>query len=406
MNYVTRFLKLALRNLTKNRMRSLLTSLGVIIGVGAVIVMVGVGAGAQADVEEQVSSLGANMIIIFPGTSSMGGVSHGAGSENRMTLEDAEDLRDGSSLLAAVSPLVNTRAQVIGGEGNWSTSVTGVWSEYLTIRNWVVESGEFFTGRDEQAKSKVAVIGQTVADELFGDADPIGERIRVRNTPFTVIGVLEEKGGSAMGQDQDDVVLVPASTALNRLVGGRYISMIMASAYSLELSDAAQAEVEVIMREAHKIGEGEDNDFQVHTQAEMMDAMTSIVGVMTLLLGAVAAVSLIVGGIGIMNIMLVSVTERTREIGIRLAVGAHGRDVMAQFLAESLVMSLLGGAIGTALAYGVSHLLNNVVGMTTVIAPATVLASFGFAACIGVFFGLYPARKAAMLNPIEALRSD
>jgi putative ABC transport system permease protein len=406
MNYITRFLKLALRNLTKNRMRSLLTSLGVIIGVGAVIVMVGVGAGAQADVEEQISSLGANMIIIFPGTSSMGGVSHGAGSENRMTLEDAEDLRDGSSLLAAVSPLVNARAQVIGGEGNWSTSVTGVWPEYLTIRNWAVESGGFFAERDEQAKSKVAVIGQTVADELFGDADPIGERIRVRNTPFTVIGVLEEKGGSAMGQDQDDVVLVPASTALNRLVGGRHISMIMASAYSLELSDAAQAEVEVIMREAHKIGEGEDNDFQVHTQAEMMDAMTSIVGVMTLLLGAVAAVSLIVGGIGIMNIMLVSVTERTREIGIRLAVGAHGRDVMAQFLAESLVMSLLGGAIGTALAYGVSHLLNNVVGMTTVISPVTVLVSFAFAAAIGVFFGLYPARKAAMLNPIDALRSD
>jgi putative ABC transport system permease protein len=281
-----------------------------------------------------------------------------------------------------------------------------VWPDYLTVKDWTVESGGFFSDRDEQAKSKVAVLGATVAEELFGDEDPIGERIRINNTPFSIVGVMESKGSGGFGQDQDDVVLVPASTALYRLAGGTNISMIMASAPSTELSGAAQEEAAVLMRESHRIEKGEEDDFQVRTQAEMMEAMTSVTEVMTLLLGSVAAVSLVVGGIGIMNIMLVSVTERTREIGLRMAVGAHGRDVMSQFLTESILMSLTGGAIGTALAYGVSAFLNNVAGMTVVIAPVTVLISFGFAAGIGVFFGYYPARKAARLNPIEALRFE
>jgi len=410
MNYFKRLLKVALRSLVRSRMRSLLTSLGVVIGVGAVIVMVGVGTGASADIEDQISSMGANMLMIRPATAESQGVSQGAGSRNTLTMEDAEYLRDEAALLTAVSPVVSTNAQVIGGDGNWSTSVSGVWPEYLDVREWEIESGEMFTEREEKTKSKVAVLGQTVVEELFGSDDPIGERVRVNNTPLTVIGVLEEKGTSGRGQDQDDVIMVPASTALYRLAGqqgsGHYVSMIMASAVTLEQSEAAQAEVSAILRESHDLGRGADDDFEVMTQAEIMETVSSVTGVMTLLLGAVAAVSLIVGGIGIMNIMLVSVTERTREIGIRMAVGAHGRDVLSQFLTESIVLSLTGGVIGTALAYLVAYLLNDFVGLTTVIVPATVGIAFGFAACIGVFFGYYPARKAAMLNPIEALRFE
>ncbi len=401
-----RLLRVASRSILKNRMRSLLTSLGVIIGVAAVIVMVGIGAGAQADVEAQISSLGVNSIIIFPERGHSGNVSLGAGTKNKLTLEDAQRIEEEATLLAGVSPIVRTGAQIIGGSGNWSTSVYGVSPAYLDIRAWKLESGEMFTDRDVRVKAKVALLGKTIIDELFDGNDPIGEQIRVRNTPFKVIGTLGEKGQSPWGSDYDDVVLVPVTPGLYRLAGGRYISMINVSAASLEESDAAIDEVTEILRNSHRLRPDEEDGFRIYSQADLMETATETQRVMTLLLGAVAAVSLVVGGIGIMNIMLVSVTERTREIGIRLAVGARSADVLAQFLTESVVLSLVGGAIGTALAYSVTHVLNNVVGMTTVVRPAVVFLAFGFAAVIGVFFGYYPARKAAMLNPIDALRYE
>jgi putative ABC transport system permease protein len=398
-------LKVAFKSLVKNRMRSLLTSLGVIIGVGAVIVMVGVGQGAQQDIEAQISSLGANMLMVYPQRSWSQGVSQ-SGTQNRLTLDDVEAIRRQATLITAVSPEVRVGAQVIGGESNWNTTVRGVDPEYEEIRDWHIEDGAYFTDRDVRAKSKVAVLGKTVADNLFPSGDAVGAQIRVRNTPFRVIGVLESKGEASFGGDQDDVILVPSSTALSRLAGGRYISSIYASAVSVEQSAKAEEELTTIMRDAHRIEPGQDDDFQIRSQAEFMEMATETSQVMTLLLAAVAAVSLVVGGIGIMNIMLVSVTERTREIGIRMAVGARGSDVLVQFLTEAVVLALVGGTIGVLLAVGVSVILNNLVNMTTVIHPGIVALAFGFSAAIGVFFGYYPARKAARLHPIDALRYE
>jgi putative ABC transport system permease protein len=317
-------LKAAYRSLLRNRMRSLLTSLGVIIGVGAVIVMIGVGAGAQHDVETQISSLGVNMITVFPNFQRVGGVSQAAGSRNLLTLDDADKVKAEATLISGVSAIAHAHAQVIGGEGNWNTEIEGVSPQFLEIRAWPLQSGEFFTDREVRAKSKVAVLGKTVVDNLFPFEDPVGQMIRIRNTPFRVIGVLTKKGETTWGQDQDDVIIAPSTTVLYRLAGGQFISRIVVSAVSPERSAAAQAEVEEILRQAHGIRPGEDDDFRVRNQAELMETATQTSRVMTLLLGAVAGVSLIVGGIGIMNIMLVSVTERTREIGIRMAVGARG----------------------------------------------------------------------------------
>ena len=401
-----RLLRVAMRSIFKNRMRSVLTSLGVIIGVGSVIVMVGLGAGAQADVEAQIQSLGANMIMIFPSWGRVHGVSQGAESRNRLTLDDAEALRENTTLLVGLSAVVRSGGQVIGGIGNWSTSVEGVDPAYLEIRSWKLASGEFFTERDVRAKSKVAVLGQTVVDNLFPDSDPIGEKIRIRNTPFKVIGVLEARGQSPFGSDYDDVILAPSKTVLYRLSGGRYISRIYSSVASPEDTDAAIEEMTAVLRASHKLEPQEEDDFRIRNQAELMETATETQRVMTLFLGGVAAVSLLVGGIGIMNIMLVSVTERTREIGIRLAVGARSADVLAQFLTESVVLSLFGGTIGVILAYSVATFLNRAVGMTTIVQPGIVLMAFGFSGAVGVFFGFYPARKAARLNPIDALRYE
>jgi putative ABC transport system permease protein len=399
-------LKVALRSIVRNRMRSLLTSLGIIIGVCAVIVMVAIGEGSQARIEGQIASLGTNVLIVFPGATRMGGVSQGAGSANQLTLDDVEKLSEEGTLFAAVSPIVRSMGQAIGGGNNWNTQVSGVSTEYLEIRAWDLGSGEFFTERDIISNAKVAVIGKTVADELFPGQDPVGEKVQIRNTPFKIIGTLSEKGQNAMGMDEDDVLLAPSTTVLNRLKGGRYIDMINVSAVSTEQMEAAQQEVITILRDAHDLKEGEDDDFRVRSQADITEMATETTGILTVLLGSIAGVSLVVGGIGIMNIMLVSVTERTREIGIRLSIGARPSDILTQFLAESVVLSVIGGIMGILLALGISFVLGNFTSLWVVVNPAIVLLAFSVSGAVGIFFGFYPARKAAALNPIDALRYE
>jgi putative ABC transport system permease protein len=401
-----KLLKVALKSLMKNRMRSLLTSLGIIIGVSAVIVMVGVGEGSQARIKNQIASLGSNLIIIFPGASRSGGVSQGSGTFNHLTLDDVDKLTREATLVAGVSPVVQVRSQVIGDGNNWNTSINGVGVDYLTIREWPLESGDFFTDRDIRNKSKVAVLGKMVANNLFPGVDPIGKEIRVRNTPFKVIGVLSPKGQSATGMDQDDVVLAPSTTVLYRLSGWRFISMIMANAKSLNQLLPAQEELRTLLRESHRLNPGMDDDFTIRNQADISEAATQVSVILTLLLGSIAGVSLVVGGIGIMNIMFVSVTERTREIGIRIAVGAHSRDVLTQFLMEAVVLSLVGGVIGILLAFLAAFVLSRFFGIYTLVNVQTVILAFLFSAAIGIFFGFYPARKAAALNPIDALRYE
>ncbi len=399
-------LKVAFRSILRNRMRSTLTSLGIIIGVCAVIVMVAIGEGSRVRIEQQIASLGTNVLVIFPGATQMGGVSQGAGSINRLTLDDVEELREQATTLAAISPLVMDRQQVIGGGKNWNTSINGVSTEYLAIRAWEVEDGEFFTERDILSNAKVAVLGRTIAEELFPGQDPIGERIQIGNIPFRVIGVMEKKGQNPMGRDEDDVVLAPATTVLYRLKGGRYIDMINASAVSADMVSTAETEIKSILREAHRLNPADEDGFSVRNQAEITEAATETSRVLTLLLGSIAGVSLMVGGIGIMNIMLVSVTERTREIGIRMSIGARGNDVMIQFLSESVVLSVFGGVIGICLALGTSCVLSHLTELCIVTNPVVMLLAFSVSAAVGVFFGLYPARKAADLNPIDALRYE
>lgn len=398
--------KVALKSIMRNRMRSLLTSLGIVIGVCSVIVLVAIGQGSQAMITDEIESLGTNLLIVIPGTSQSHGVSRGAGSENRMTLDDAARIEKDALYVSHVSPIVRTGAQVIGGGNNWSTAIQGVSIDYLIIKDWELETGEFFKEKDVRAKRKVAVLGKTIVDELFPDQDPVGEKIRIRNTPFTVIGVLTEKGQNLMGMDEDDVVLAPSTTVLYRLKGSQYIDAIFASAVSTELMDTAEKEITLLLREEHRIQDGEDDDFSIRNQTDIIEMASSTLSTLTLLLGAIAAVSLLVGGIGIMNIMLVSVTERTREIGIRLSVGARGSDILTQFLVEAVVLSLAGGLIGVISAFGITFLLNQATTLAPIINPTTILMAFAFAAGVGIFFGFYPARKASNLNPIDALRYE
>ena len=399
-------LKLAFKSISKNRMRSLLTSLGIIIGVSAVIVMVAIGAGSQAQIEQNINALGTNLIIIFPSSGSQGGVRFGAGSIRSLTLDDVDKIKKEATLVSAVSGVDRVGAQVIGGDNNWFTQVFGVSPDYFQIRNWEVASGDFFTDRDVSVSKKVALLGKTVADELFPGQDPTGEQIRIRNIPFTVIGVLEAKGQNAAGQDQDDLVLAPITTVMYRLKGDRYIDMINASAISSDQISGAQEEIRQILRDSHRLVNGEEDDFTIRTQSEITEAVTQTSKTMTLLLGSIAAVSLLVGGIGIMNIMLVSVTERTREIGIRLSVGARPSDILVQFLSEAVVLSLSGGIIGILVAGGVALILNAYTQLYLLIDPRIIVISCLFSAGVGIFFGFYPARKAAALNPIDALRYE
>jgi putative ABC transport system permease protein len=404
--HVKNLLKVAFKSILKSRMRSLLTALGIIIGVAAVVVMVAIGDGAQIQVEQQISALGSNLIVVFPGSSTTGGVRMGAGSVNRFTMEDVKKIQDEATDIKGVTPIVRTGGQVIGGVGNWSTQIQGVATNYLEIRDWSLASGEFFTDKDMISRAKVALLGQTVVKQLFPNEDPIGQQIRIRNVPFKVIGILTAKGQSATGQDQDDIIIAPATTVLDRLVGGMYISFIMASANSANDINKAQEELTNIMREAHHLYPGQDDDFTVRNQAEITEAATETSKILTVLLGSVAGVSLIVGGIGIMNIMLVSVTERTREIGIRLSVGARTSDVLIQFLTEAIVLSLAGGIIGVLLSVAVVFIVNSYSGMMAVINPEIIFIAVTFSGIIGIFFGFYPARKAANLNPIDALRYE
>ena len=398
--------RVAGQSIIKNKMRTLLTMLGIIIGVGAVIVMVAIGAGAQKEIASQIQNLGTNMLVITPGAAEQGGVSQGAQSFTRLTVEDAEQLKEQSFLVAAVSPVIVSPTQVIGGTGNWRTAVMGVSTDYQTIRDWGLSDGLFFEQSDLDALRKVVVLGSTVADALFPDGDAVGQQIRVRDVPVTVVGVLESKGQTSEGSDQDDVVLAPYTTVQTRLSGRMFIAQILASTYTPDDIPAAQAEVGQILRDAHDLAPNEQDDFTVRNQAEITEAAQGTTEVMTLLLAAIAGISLLVGGIGIMNIMLVSVTERTREIGLRLAMGARGSDVLTQFLVESVVMSVLGGLIGLGVGVGGSTTVSYFTGWSTLISPATVVVALGFAGVVGVFFGFYPARRAAALDPIEALRYE
>ena len=398
-------LRIALKALNRNKMRTILTMLGMIIGVGAVITMVALGRGAQATIEEQVKSAGTNLINENAGNFSQGGVRQGQGMSNTLTAEDAKALRDlpGVQYVAAG---VNTRGQVIAGNQNWSTRVEGTDVDFPLIRNWPTKYGSFFTPQDVNTAAKVAVLGTIVSETLFGpDVDPTGQIIRIRNQPFKVVGVMASKGQGSFGQDQDDTIFVPYTTVQKKLQGIQHINNISVSSVSPDTAPVAAA-ISETLRIRHKLLPGEPDDFMVRTQEEIASVRTEMTRTLTTLLAAIAGVSLLVGGIGIMNIMLVSVTERTREIGLRLAIGARGKDVLLQFLVEAMVISLFGGLLGIAVGFGLSAGLERFLQWPTSIPANAIGMAFGFAAATGVFFGFYPARKAAGLDPIEALRYE
>jgi putative ABC transport system permease protein len=400
-------LRVCLRALMRNKMRSVLTMLGIVIGVAAVISMVAITSGARSNVEAQISSLGDNVFMIFSGSFSMGGARQSSGSRTSLSAEDVDAIRQQCPTVKAVTPSARLNAQLVSGNQNWSTSIWGVSPEYLDIRRYEIVKGRMFTDTDMRGATKVCVIGQTVVDNLFSGGDPIGSIIRIRRLPFEVIGVLGSKGQSAMGQDQDDVALVPFTTVSKKFNGGATrVGQILGSAVSGEALTTAVDEMTDVMRARHRIAKGEDDDFIIRTQADIANTVESSAKTMSYLLGSVALVSLLVGGIGIMNIMLVSVTERTREIGIRMSIGARGQDILWQFLLESIILSALGGLLGILLGAGVSLLISKVAGWASEISWVTAFIALGFSSLVGIFFGFYPARKASLLDPIEALRYE
>jgi putative ABC transport system permease protein len=397
--------KLATQSILKNKMRAALTMLGIIIGVAAVIVMVAVGYGARTRIHAQINNLGTNMIVITPGAAQAAGVSQGAQAFPNLSLKDVDKIRAEAQTVSAVSPVIVSRTAVIGPSGNWRTQINGVDVDFQTIRDWQTSSGDFFTADDVRSIHKVVLLGNTVAQNLFPGQDPVGSEIQIRNSVYKVAGVLAPKGQTASGSDSDDVVLMPYTTASATLSGRAFIPQILASTANEQDIPAAQEEIRTLLRESHKVTDGND-DFTVKNQADLATAAESSTQVMTLLLAAIASISLLVGGIGIMNIMLVSVTERTREIGIRMAIGARGSDVLTQFLVESIVMGILGGVVGLLLGYAGAKVLGHFTGWETVISPIIMIVAVGFSGAVGVFFGYYPARKAAALNPIQALRYE
>jgi putative ABC transport system permease protein len=411
MNKIVASIRIAFRALEVNRMRSALTMLGIIIGVAAVIAMVGVGAGATARIQQQIQSMGSNLIIVLPGSISSNGVRLGSGATATLTEDDAKAIAAECPSVALTAPTVRGGVQVVYGNNNWATNAQGVTPDYMTIRDYTMLSGQFFTTQDVDAAAKTAVLGETVAQNLFGDSDPTGQVVIIKNVPFTVVGVLTPKGQSPTGQDQDDVILLPISTAMEKVLGAnkanaQAVGSLMVQAMSPGAMDQAIQEMEALLRERHRILPGLEDDFTIRNLTEVFEAQETSAQVMSILLGAIASVSLIVGGIGIMNIMLVSVTERTREIGLRQAVGAKTRDILLQFLVEAVTLSLLGGIVGIVVGLTASLLISYFAQWSTQVSPLSILLAFVFSALVGVFFGYYPARKAAFLDPIEALRYE
>jgi putative ABC transport system permease protein len=402
-------LRIALRALMVNKMRSSLTMLGIIIGVGAVIAMIAVGSGAKRRIAEQIASMGSNLLIVLSGSSTSGGLRFGSGTVPTLTADDAKAIQTEIPAVKYVAPSLGGVAQVVFGNQNWSTLINGTTPEALEIREWSLSLGRPFTQQDIEGATKVCLLGKTVADNLFGGIDPVGQIVRIKKVPFTVIGVLAPKGQSTYGQDQDDTIIVPLTTAQKRLFGMQFpgmVRVISVQAREPEVMKQVEDQINDLLRQRHRLQANQDNDFTVRNLTEVMSTAEQSANVMSLLLGAIASISLIVGGIGIMNIMLVSVTERTREIGIRIAVGAKGRDILLQFLIESLVLSLIGGTLGIGIGIVGTLILSTFTQWATLFSMQAILLAFLFSGSVGVFFGFYPARKASLLNPIEALHYE
>lgn len=398
--------KIALRSLRRNKLRSSLTSLGIVIGVASVVAMVAVGNGARASIEAKVAALGQNLLTVFAGNRKSAGANAGLGSAGTLTLSDAAAIAREVPEVEAISPEVTTTAQAIANGRNWSTTIAGESSAYLQLRDWKLARGAMFTERDVRASSKVAVIGSKTANQLFGPLDPLGQSVRIKNIPFTIIGVLTSKGAGMGGQDQDDRIVIPYTSAMKRITGDKSLRCINVQITSKDRMESAQKQITELLRQRHRIAADHDVDFSIMNQKEIADTVGSVSQIITLLLGAIASMSLVVGGIGIMNIMLVSVTERTREIGIRMAVGAKSADILLQFLIEAITLSLFGGGIGVLIGIGSARLAKVVAGLDAVVSPASIILAFCVSAAIGVFFGLYPAQRAARLDPIDALRYE
>ena len=406
MNFLNIF-RIAILALLKNKTRSLLTMLGVIIGVASVIAMLAIGQGSNDSIQKQIQTLGTNVLIVMPAAMSQGGVKQDAGISQSLSMQDVEAIKRSCPSVSLVSPIVRKGVQLIVGSKNSRSTVYGVNQDYLQIKNQSVEFGQNFSDLDYRGVKKICIIGKTVVTNLFGEyVNPVGQSIRIDNVPFKIVGVLEAKGQSMMGQDQDDVVIAPFSCIQKRLLSIDYVNTIFTSAVSKELVPSASEEISVALRSRRKLQPEDDAPFDVRTQEEISKVFSQITGVLMILLSSIAAVSLIVGGIGIMNIMLVSVTERTREIGLRMAIGAKGKDILSQFLVESILLSAIGGFIGICLGYGIALIFSNVMNWPTTVSVSSIVLSFTFATCIGVFFGWYPARKASKLNPIDALRYE
>jgi putative ABC transport system permease protein len=402
-------IRISFRALKVNKMRSALTMLGIIIGVGAVIAMIAIGTGASKRIAEQISSMGSNLLMILPGATTAGGVRMGAGTQPTLNMADTEAILKECPAVSDVAPVLNGVAQIVYGHQNWSTGVVGTTPGMLNVRDWPLAAGRPFTQQDVKSATKVCLLGQTVVENLFGDMDPIGHIIRIKKIPFTVVGVLSSKGQSPQGQDQDDTIYVPVTTAQKKLFGTTFpgmVRIIMVKGKSAETLSAAEKQITQLLRQRHRIGAKQDNDFTVRNLTQFMQTAEQSTKVMALLLGAIASVSLLVGGIGIMNIMLVSVTERTREIGIRMAIGAKTWDIRLQFIIEALILSLIGGVAGIIAGISGSKIITLFAGWSTIVSPFSVFIAFGFSGLVGIFFGFYPAYKASLLDPIDALRYE